>query len=360
MHLISVIGARPHYMKVAPLHRELVGREIRHDLVHTGQHYDDALTKVYEQEFNLPPAKINLTTGSVSPGLQIGNMIIKLNELFQEQKPDVVLVYGDTNSTAAAAIAAVKNNIPVAHVEAGLREFRKDVPEEINKLLVDAVSELFFCPTQSAANQLIIEGKTEGVYVTGDIVYDLIHNDESQLMSVDTILTNKLRDKPFYFVTIHRQSNTTDQTRLKNIVECLLALEHQVVFSVHPRTKEALKRFGLWEAIQIPRIYTLESRPFWETQWLIANAKLTLTDSGGISKESFFHGTGCILLDDQIEWGELVTTGWIKISSPVDNNIVDSVMSYERPTVKPSNVFGDGLASKIMVDAIIKYHASRK
>lgn len=357
--LLSVIGARPHYMKVAPVHREALKHGLSHEILHTGQHYDKALTENYEREFDLPKSVFNLNVGSKDQAKQLGEMIIGLDDFFRKYLPDMVLVYGDTNSTAAAAIAAAKSYIPVVHVEAGLREFRKDVPEEINKLLIDAVSDLFFCPTQSSVEQLRKEGKFEGVFYAGDIVYDLVKNNADKIESVETILTRKLVNKPFYFVTIHRDGNTSSRKRMTEIVQTIKQLHHQVVFSVHPRTKKALMKFKLWNELQIDKIYTTDSRPFWETQWLIANSVLTLTDSGGISKESYFHQKGCLLLDDQIEWNELVDTGWIKVCGANSAKINNLLSTFQLPSDAPK-FFGQGNTAQIILNEIIKYHASRK
>ena len=356
--LISIIGARPHYMKVAPVHREAIRCGLKHDIIHTGQHYNEELTSNYEAEFNLPRAVLNLNVGSGPQVLQMAKIMEGLDQAFDQMTPDCVLVYGDTNSTAAAAIVAAKKNIPLAHVEAGLREFRKDVPEEINKLLIDSVADLLFCPTPSAVNQLKREGKKEGVYFSGDVVYDLVTNSR-KTRAVDTILSRKLKNKPFYFITVHREKNTDSNERLTQIVSAIKQLDHQVVFSVHPRTKKALETYDLWESLQVDDVYTVDSRPFWETQWLIANATMTLTDSGGISKESFFHRTPCLLLDDQIEWTELVESGWLKICGANQSNILLGVKTFEK-SESTSNVFGKGDAANIIIEEIIKYHAARK
>jgi len=345
-------------MKVTPIHRETTRQGIYHEILHTGQHYDAELAANFEREFNLPKPIANLRVGSSRQAVQLADVIAGVDRQIEVTQPDFILVYGDTNSTAGAAIAAAKNNIPLVHVEAGLREFRKDVPEEINKLLIDSISDIHCCPTIAAVEQLKKEGKTDSILFSGDIVLDTITHAHEKINAVDSVLTRKLNNEKYYFATIHRAANTNNKQRLKSIVQAFLNLPHQVVFAVHPRTRNALQAFNLWDELQIDQIYTVGSRPFYETQWLISHAELTLTDSGGISKESFFHKTGCLLLDEQIEWQELVASGWINVCGTETKDILSAATTFVKPQVEEA-IFGYGNAAELIINEIKKYYATR-
>ena len=348
LHIMHVVGARPHFMKLAPIfHLMESDARFRQTVVHTGQHYDESLFGRFLTEFDLPAPDYDLKLGSMPHAVQIGQMLIGLDEVLREESPDMVLVYGDTNSTAAGAIATAKSNITLGHVEAGLREFDKTIPEEVNKLLIDAVSDLYFCPTATGVTNLQREGKTENVHLVGDVVYDLLKSAQGQELPSAPGL-------PFYFATCHRASNTDDPNRLASVLQAFGQLDHSVIFPIHPRTRRAVTNHGLQELLSHPNIQSIEPLGFWETQSYIANAQLVLTDSGGVVREAYFHQTPCVILDTQIEWTEIVDEGWARIIGPKDEAILDAIRGFDIPTSR-GNALGDGRAAQKICDIIFDY-----
>ncbi len=308
--ILSIVGARPQFIKAAVLSR-LIRSRYRTDfveyLVHTGQHYDANMSEIFFQEMMIPKPDRNLNVGSGTHGKQTGEMLIRIEEVILEQKPDIVLVYGDTNSTLAGALAASKLHIPVAHVEAGLRSFNMEMPEEQNRVLTDHISTFLFCPTEVAKKNLIKEGIDKGVEIVGDIMFDasLFYREFVKTKSFE--VGKKLEDN-FYLLTLHRAENTDDYTRLHSIVDALNSLvEYKGVFPIHPRTKKALERFGLGFGSHIK---VIEPVGFLEMLWLEEKASFIVTDSGGVQKEAYFFNKPCITLRDQTEWVETVKSGW--------------------------------------------------
>ena len=362
--LLTVVGARPQFIKAAPLSKAIMESEnLEEVMVHTGQHYDYALSQQFFDELGLPTPQYNLEIGSARHAVQMGQILIKLDAVLDIEKPDMVIVFGDTNSTAAAAIAAAKNNIPIAHVEAGLREWNKMIPEEINKLLTDAVTDLYFCPTQTGVDNLKKQGITQNVFNTGDIGIDLIVNNLDKIEQHKTVLENlQIAEKKYYFVTIHRAANTDDFEKLKQILTALKTLAEEnspVIFPIHPRTKAAIEQFGFQNLIKNPYLKIINPVGFWDTQALIRNAKMVITDSGGVVKEAYFHQVRCIIPDTQIEWIEAVEEGWTYLTSAKADKIIERVQHFSTPSFIPSGVqshfLGNGMAAKQIVTAICDF-----
>ena len=350
MKILTVVGARPQFVKAAAVSRVL--REMHSEvLVHTGQHYDDRMSEVFFRELDIPEPDHNLEVGSAGHSMQTGEMLIRMEPIFLEEKPDWVLVYGDTNSTLAGALVASKLHIPVAHVEAGLRSFNRDMPEEINRVLTDHISQLLFCPSQKAVENLKIEGVTSGVHVVGDVMYDaiLLHSDtaagKSSILSALDLTPHR-----FLLATIHRASNVDDIGKLINILETFSMLGKTVVFPVHPRTFKAIKAAGFSMGENIKPI---EPVGYLDMLWLEKNARMILTDSGGVQKEAYWFGTPCITLREETEWVETVEAGWNIVAGVERERIMNAVHNFTVPALRP-NLFGDGTAAQKIVRLLEK------
>ncbi|MFA7351308.1 MAG: UDP-N-acetylglucosamine 2-epimerase (non-hydrolyzing) [Methylotenera sp.] len=314
MKIVTIVGARPQFIKAAAVSRVIRDNytdKIEEILVHTGQHYDDNMSKVFFEELDIPHPKYNLEISGGQHGAMTGRMLEAIEKVLLAEKPDWVLIYGDTNSTLAAALAAAKLHIPVAHVEAGLRSFNMRMPEEINRILADRVSSLLFCPTETAVNNLKSEGVTNGVHNVGDVMYDvaLFYRDRARQQSV--ILNNlSLAKGGFALATCHRAENTDDPQRLGEILSALakVAIKLPVVFPIHPRTRKLVDEYGL--SRHLASLIVTEPLPFLDMVALEQAANLILTDSGGVQKEAFFYGVPCITMRDETEWVETVELGW--------------------------------------------------
>jgi UDP-N-acetylglucosamine 2-epimerase len=356
--LLSIVGARPQFIKLAPIAAEIQAHHphIEHCIVHTGQHYDYALSQQFFDELQIPRPNYNLEVGSGRHLVQMANILLKLDSLLIVEKPNLILVFGDTNSTAAAAIAAAKHHILLAHVEAGLREFNKSIPEEINKLLTDSVTDLYFPPTQTGVLNLKNMGIIQQVYCTGDLHLDLIKKNASKIQEKTAFVLNKygLSPQKYYFTTVHRVDNTDNLKNLKQIALSLSKLDAPVLFPVHPRTRRVLVENGFDKLLNPKKVLMIEPIGFWETQVLIAQAKMVLTDSGGVSKESYFHQTPCVILQPCIEWVEIVEEGWAVLTLPIQEHILQAVQHFKKPQQYQAQL-GNGQAAKQIVDKIIDF-----
>lgn len=342
MKVASIVGARPQFIKAAPLDREL--RTLHdHLLIHTGQHYDYAMSAVFFEELRIPEPDYNLGVGSASQGRQTGEMLIRIEETLNQEKPDCVLVYGDTNSTLAGALAAAKLHLPLAHVEAGLRSFNRRMPEEINRVLTDHVADLLFCPTETARHNLAREGITEGVFNLGDVMYDAVLHSSDIVDRKSRILSSlHLQPGSYLLVTIHRPGNTDDPQRLSNILAALGELNEKIIFPAHPRTSQAIAQMGH----QLPStVKLLEPVSYLEMLDLERNARLILTDSGGVQKEAYFFGVPCVTLREETEWVETTDAGWNLLVGASKPRIVRAVQEF-RPQGERPQIFGDGKASQ--------------
>ena len=305
MKVLTVVGARPQFIKAAIMSKTLAQHaELDECLVHTGQHYDDRMSQVFFDELEIPRPAYNLQIGSATHGAQTGRMLEKIDEVMRAESPDVVLVYGDTNSTLAGALAAVKLDIPVAHVEAGLRSFNTRMPEEINRVVTDRVSSLLFCPTPTAVENLSVEGIIAGVHLVGDVMYDCALYFSERARSCNHPLSVCGHDRQDYILmTCHRAENTDDPARLNEIVEAANSLAETIpiVFPVHPRTRKQMR--AIRRELH-PNIRSIEPISYLEMLLLERGAALILTDSGGVQKEAFIFGVPCVTLRAETEWPE--------------------------------------------------------
>lgn len=345
MKILTVVGARPQFVKAAAVSRIL--RETHTEvLVHTGQHYDERMSEVFFRELGIPEPDYNLEVGSAGHSVQTGEMLIRMGPIFEKEKPDWVLVYGDTNSTLAGALVASKLYIPVAHVEAGLRSFNREMPEEINRILTDHVSQLLFCPAQKAVDNLKLEGVTSGVHAVGDVMYDAVlhHSEEAEKRS-SILSALELRSKQYLLATVHRASNVDDTEKLIGILGTFTMLGETVVFPVHPRTRKAIQTagFSLGENIKL-----VDPVGYLDMLWLEKNARMILTDSGGVQKEAYWFGTPCVTLREETEWVETVEAGWNVVVGAERGRILNAVRGFAVPSVR-LNLFGDGRASQKII-----------
>lgn len=337
--VVTVVGARPQFVKCAAL-RAAIRRDgaLREVLVHTGQHYDFAMSEVFFQELDIPAPEHFLGIGGKSHGAMTGEMLAAIEGVLLEERPDAVVVYGDTNSTLAGALAAAKLHVPVLHVEAGLRSFNKRMPEEVNRVLTDHVSALLFCPTADAVANLAREGIEDGVRHVGDIMYDVTRSVLDRIDRDGARARHGDGTRPIATCTIHRAETTADPDRLRAVVDHVrgFADRYRVVLPLHPGTAAKVEAAG----VDLSGLHVVPPLPYLELQALLAVSELVLTDSGGMQKEAYFHGVPCITLRDETEWVETVEAGWNRLWTEAD----------WRPR-KPIADYGEGdAAERILAD----------
>jgi len=370
MKLITVIGARPQFIKAAVVSRALtiynqgVNRsslQINEKIVHTGQHYDINMSQIFFKELEIPEPEYNLDIGSGSHGEMTGAMIQKIEEVLLKEKPDCVLVYGDTNSTLSGALSAVKLHIPVAHVEAGLRSYNRRMPEEINRLVTDHISDILFCPTEQAivnlrAEGIVSEEKQDGplhkidnrhrkVVLVGDVMLDSAFYHRQFSIKPEFELPEK-----FILATLHRAENTDNLDRLKKIFKAFekISVETDIILPLHPRTKKRIT--GLISHSSISKLRIVEPVSYREMIYLLEKCSLVMTDSGGLQKEAFFFKKPCVTLRDETEWTELVTLGYNSIAGSDTKQILDAVhIMLNKKIDSTVNLYGKGDAGKRIV-----------
>ncbi|MEM2550465.1 MAG: UDP-N-acetylglucosamine 2-epimerase (non-hydrolyzing) [Nitrososphaerota archaeon] len=334
--IVHVVGARPNFIKLSVVYSAL-RNTCDQLIVHTGQHYDYELSRVFFKELNIPEPDYNLNVGSGPHGYQTGEMLKRVEEVLLKEKPRLVMVYGDTNSTLAGALASVKLGIPVAHVEAGVRSYEKYMVEEINRVVVDRVSELLFAPTLRAVENLRKEGLVEGVYFTGDIMLDLFLSVRNRF---------NVRNEGFILVTVHRAENTDNPERLKTILEALVESGERIIFPMHPRTSKRIMEYGFDWFMKARNIEVTEPMGYLEFLDAMSRARMVATDSGGVQKEAYFMGKPCVTLRESTEWVETVETGWNVLVSADKEKILNALKGF-KPRGKPDlSLFGDGEASR--------------
>jgi UDP-N-acetylglucosamine 2-epimerase len=340
MRIATIVGARPQFVKASVVSRALRARHTE-ILIHTGQHYDANMSDVFFRELDIPVPDRHLGVGSGPHGEQTGRMLAAVEAALLEEKPDAVLVYGDTNSTLAGALAAVKLGMPVAHVEAGCRSYDRAMPEEINRVLTDHASTLLFCPTRSTVDNLAREGITTGVHFVGDVMLDLCRERLPEAERSSTVLRDLgLRAGGYVVATVHRAANTDDHARLTSIVTALGGAGDVVVFPVHPRTRAALAGTPLPSNVGL-----IDPLGYLDMLALVRGARLVATDSGGVQKEAFFVGTPCLTLRDRTEWPETLERGWNRLVDVDPGAIARALNSPPPLTRSVADAFGDGHAA---------------
>ncbi len=339
---MTIVGARPQFIKAAPLCRAL-SRKHRSILVHTGQHYDRSLSQQFFDQMGIPRPDYNLEVGSSGHGQQTGQMLQRLEPVMQRVRPHLVVVLGDTNSTLAGALAASKLHIPLAHIEAGMRSFNRNMPEEINRVVADHLSDISFCSTDTAVENLKREGITRRVYLVGDIMVDALKNFLPRPQDIDRLLSKySLPPEGYLLATIHRAENTDDRRRLAEIVSAFLGSPWPVVFPAHPRTLKMLGRFRLLKPIQAGRqVRIISPLGYVESLALQSRARAVVTDSGGIQKEAYILGTPCLTIRQETEWVETLNTGWNRLVPADRKKILSAIGRIRKPRAHP-RLYGDG------------------
>lgn len=355
MKILTLVGARPQFIKAAPLSFAI--RQAGHTefLLHTGQHYDYGMSQVFFEELSIPEADLNLDVRSGTHGQQTGRMLARIETVLITEEPDWVLVFGDTNSTLAGSLAAVKLHIPLAHVEAGLRSYNRQMPEEHNRVLTDHCADLLFCPTQTAVDNLAKEGLTRGVHLVGDPMFDAVRIFSLRAQQRSTILQYLGLDRGSYLLaTVHRAHNTDDPENLRAILSALASLEEQVVFPLHPRTQQKIHEFDLANLFT-QNLRCIEPVGYLDMLQLEQNARCILTDSGGVQKEAYFFAVPCLTLRSETEWTETVTSGW-NILVGTDTSRIKEAVHQPFPTQNPPPLlFGDGHAAENIIKLLERH-----
>ncbi len=350
MKVLTVVGARPQFVKAAPVSRAL---RVRHEetLLHTGQHFDDAMSDVFFRDLGLPAPDVRLAVLDADAGARLAAMIRGIAAELASRGPDVVLVYGDTDSTLAGALAARELGVRVAHVESGLRSFDLRMPEEVNRIATDHVADLLLCPTESAAAQLRRELAKGRVEVVGDVMLDATLAVADAARRLDAPSRHGVARGGYYVATLHRAANTDDPSRLASIVAALDSLDLPTLLPCHPRTAAALGKAGLDAPVSSLRL--LPPLPYVEMTGLVAGARAVLTDSGGLQKEAYFLGVPCVTLRDETEWNETIAAGWNRLAGADPGRIREAVRAASPPAEKPDlATFGGGHAAARVVAAI--------
>jgi UDP-GlcNAc3NAcA epimerase len=348
VRILSVVGNRPQFVKSAPLSLALRDRGIEEVMLHTGQHYDPELSAVFFEELELAPPRYRLETGSGTHGEQTGRMLPEIEAAVLESRPDVVLVFGDTNSTLAGALAAGKLLVPVAHVEAGLRSFDRSMPEELNRTLVDRLSTMLFCPTEVAVGNLAAEGVTTGVHLVGDVMYDAnLRLAPIARARSDALAVNGVEPGEYLVLTLHREANVAAEP-LAQIAQAFGALDEPVVFPAHPRTSTALATEGISLP---PNVRMIPPVGYLDFGALASQARVVLTDSGGVQKEAYWYGVPCVTLRTTTEWVETVETGWNRLVGTDPEAIVAGVRQAVPQAERPL-LYGDGHAAEKIADLL--------
>ncbi|HEY7227786.1 MAG TPA: UDP-N-acetylglucosamine 2-epimerase (non-hydrolyzing) [Nitrososphaeraceae archaeon] len=371
IRVVSVVGARPNFIKLAPIHQTLcdisAGNSINHSIVHTGQHYDYNLSKIFFKEFGIPKPEFELEVGSGTPGYQIGEMVKKIEKVFLENfnEFDLALVYGDTNSTIAGAIAARSSGLKIAHVESGLRSFDRRMPEEINRVLTDHISDYLFAPTMSAVRNLEREHVFGKIIYTGDISVEIVNKAAKLFENRSSILNYlELRPKSFILFTMHRDENTSSQESLASVIHAFEILSgsyvrhaaesdsYTIVFPIHPRTAKLLKDHNLYARLEkCKNLKIIEPVGYLDFLNLMQNAIKVITDSGGAQKEAYLLGVPCITIRRNTEWLETVNEGWNLLTDTDTNRIVEAVKNWSPSIDHPfqnKTIFGDGRTSIVI------------
>ncbi|MBV9752120.1 MAG: UDP-N-acetylglucosamine 2-epimerase (non-hydrolyzing) [Hyphomicrobiales bacterium] len=338
--ILSVVGARPQFIKAAPVSRALQASGLSETLIHTGQHFDDAMSELFFAELSIPRPAHNLGINSLGQGAMTGRMLEGLERVMLAEKPRAVLVYGDTNSTAAGALAAAKLQIPVVHVEAGLRSFDRRMPEEINRVVADHLSNLLFCPTRQAVENLRREGIEAGVHHVGDVMYDLAIIARQTAQRRSRILDELgVKSKSYAVATVHRAENTDSPERFASLMEWLVdaARDMPVIMPVHPRTRKIISASGS----KLKGVTLIGPLAYFDMAWLVHNAASVFTDSGGLQKEAYFHRVPCVTLRDNTEWVETIEAGWNRLwTTP-----------HYRPRTEIAD-YGEGRSSEVLAGVL--------
>ena len=351
MKIAVAAGTRPEFIQVEPIIRELKKRDITTVFIHSGQHYDYEMDKIFFDEMHMPDPTHYLGTGSKLPGEQIGEMITKSEIILRSEKPDMLLVTGDTNTALGVALAANKARIKVGHFEAGMRSFDRTMPEEINRIIIDNISDVLFSPTQRGVTNLHNNGIRDNVFLVGDVMLDSITHYRDLIEGPPRILSElSLQNTPYLLLTLHREANTDDKSRLKNILDAVSSVRMPVIFPVHPRTKQRIRSFGL---VVPENVYTIQPQGYFEFLRLIRHAEKLLTDSGGAQKQAYFLSRPCVTLRPNTEWVETLANGWNVLVDDNRKKIIDAVSKKPPKKAPDLTLFGNGGSSGRIIETVL-------
>ena len=365
LKILTVLGARPQFIKASALSRQIRGyphKDLQEVIVHTGQHFDYNMSDAFFKELNVPTPHYNLDINSLSHGAMTGQMLEGVENILKIEKPDVVVVYGDTNSTLAGALASAKLHIPVAHVEAGLRSKNMYMPEEVNRILTDRLSSFLFCPSMVAMEHLKYEGFPfdcknsikQSISFVGDIMFDVVEHFNDVSSTIVDIKQWGVTPKNYTLLTMHRQENTDDVAMLDKFLSEVdtLSQTHDIVMPLHPRSLSIINNNNMEDKLR--QVKVIDPVGYMEMHALIMNALIVVTDSGGLQKESFFHKVPCITIRDETEWTETVELGWNILCPIKTSNLIDVWSGIKRPKVIESKPYGEGNAAKIIIDQLVE------
>ena len=353
MDVISVVGARPQFVKLAPMERAFLNAGAAHRTIHTGQHFDHAMSEGFFETLGIEPPTWNLGVGSGNHGAQTGTMLDEIEKVLIDADPDCVVVYGDTNSTLAAAIAAVKLHLPVAHLDAGLRSFNRRMPEEHNRVLTDHAADLLLAPTEVAASHLAEEGLADRTVVVGDVMVDVLLEAAERSVGIDIGWPDGIADAPYVLATIHRAENTDDPHRLASIIDALAGLDLPVVLPVHPRVRALAADRGL--ELASGSLVPVEPLDYDRMIAAVRGATAVATDSGGLQKEAFVLGTPTTTIRTETEWVETLVDGWNVLSPAVED--ISANITRPTPTADRGTPYGSGLAAVTAAAAVLERYA---
>lgn len=352
--IASIIGARPQFIKAAAVTQALQ-RRYEVITIHTGQHYDYQMSRVFFSELHMPRPNYNLNVGSGTHGSQTGTMLASIEKILLKEKPHLVMVYGDTNSTLAGAIAAAKLHIPIGHVEAGMRSHNRVMAEEINRIMTDHISQLHFCSTKTAMHNLRAEGVRDHLYHIGDVMMDILAQSVPLASQLSTILTRlQLSPRTYSLLTIHRAENTDSKDQLRALITALIETNTKMVFPVHPRTKKQLRKYGLITQLNKSNIQMIDPVGYIDMVQLEQHARQIITDSGGIQKEAYFLKVPCITLRNETEWVETVKSGWNTLAD-ASFDVLHEALHKRPPHKKQYSYYGSGNAALLILKHLTRY-----
>lgn len=338
MKIVTIVGARPQFIKLWALHQHLFSKH-QHVIIHTGQHYDYVMSEIFLKELGLPLPDHHFEPAIGSHAMQVGQMLVPIETIIEQEKPDAIVVFGDTNTTLAGALAVAKLPYPLVHIEAGLRAYNRSMPEEINRIVTDHVSDLLFCSTETACNNLKKEGREQHVYWVGDLMFDTaLHFSQDVRRAQNTLSQYGLKKSEYILATIHRAANTDCKNTLSNILAAFARVEESIIWPMHPRTKKVLES---WDLKPSHNVHVITPLGYKDMLSMEKNARMILTDSGGIQKEAFFFGVPCLTLRQETEWTELVAIGWNKLVGDQVDEIIYHVRTWQPEGLRP-NLYGDG------------------
>ncbi len=351
MKIVTILGARPQFIKASVVSSAFKKAAINEAIIHTGQHFDSLMSDIFFQDLDLPQPQYHLNIHSLNHGAMTGRMMEKIEEIVLQELPDWISVYGDTNSTLAGALVAAKLHIPLAHIEAGLRSFNRQMPEEVNRVVTDHLSQLLFAPTPLAVQCLQKEGIHQGVHLVGDVMKDAILSYQAKAKQTSSVLAkHQLTPDKFYLATIHRPSNTDDRDRLNSILQSFTKLDFPVVFPIHPRTLAQIRNMDLSHYLNTDSIVVIPPVSYLDMLTLESASRSIITDSGGIQKEAYILGRPCFTLRNETEWKETVEVGWNQLIQP--EKLSEAIANFTPPAEVPT-LYGQGNAATEIAEILI-------